>query len=62
MFWIAFLGMAFSWMLIKLGFLSATASFLSFVIKLLLLVLFVGMIAGVWFWLRSKKSRSSSQN
>ena len=62
MFWIAFLGMAFSWMLIKLGFLSATASFLAFVIKLLLLVLCVGTIAGVWFWWRSKEPGSASQS
>lgn len=55
MFWIAFLGIAFSWMLIKLGVLSATASFLTFVIKFLLLFLCVGTIAGVWFWWRSKK-------
>lgn len=62
MFWIAFLGLAFSWMLIKLGILSATAGILAFVVKLLLLVLFVGMIAGVWFWLRAKKPGSGSQS
>lgn len=62
MFWIAFLGLAFSWLFIKLGFLSATAGILAFVVKLLLLVIFAGLIAGVWFWLRKKSTGTPSQN
>ena len=62
MFWIAFLGLTFSWMLIKLGFLSATAGILVFVVKLLLFVIAVGLITAAWFWLRSKSTNSSSQN
>ncbi|HRK40403.1 MAG TPA: hypothetical protein PK347_18660, partial [Burkholderiaceae bacterium] len=45
MFWIAFLGLSFSWMLIKLGFLSATVGILAFVVKLLLFVIVAGLIA-----------------
>ena len=44
MFWIAFLGLAFSSMLIKLGLLSATASILAFVVKLLLFVIVAGLM------------------
>jgi len=62
MFWIAFLGLAFSWMLIKLGFLSATAGILVFVVKLLLFVIFAGLVAAAWFWLRKKRSGTASQN
>ena len=62
MFWIAFLGLAFSWMLIKLGFLSATAGILVFVVKLLLFVIFTGLIAAAWFWLRKKSTGTPSQN
>lgn len=62
MFWIAFLGLALSWMLIKLGFLSATAGILAFVVKLLLFAIFAGLIAGVWFWLRKKSTGSAGQN
>lgn len=54
MFWIAILGLALSLMLIKLGFLSATASLLMFVIKLLLFVMPVGLIAVAWSKFRSK--------
>jgi hypothetical protein len=61
MFWIAFLGLAFSGMFIKLGFLSATAGILAFVVKLLLLVIVVGLIAAVWFWLRKKSTGSPSK-
>ena len=48
MFWIALLGLALAWMMIKLGFLSATASVLMFVVKLLLLVILGGLIAAAW--------------
>lgn len=61
MFWIAFLGLAFSWMLIKLGFLSATAGILAFVVKLLLFVIVVGLIAAAWFWLRKKSTGNPSK-
>jgi len=56
MFWIAFLGLALAWMMIKLGFLSATASILMFVVKLLLLVILVGIIVAVWSKFRGKKA------
>lgn len=62
MFWIAFLGLAFSWMLIKLGFLSATAGILAFVVKLLLFAIFAGLIAAAWFWLRKKSTGAAGQN
>jgi len=54
MFWIAALGATLSWMLIKLGVMSATVGFLSLALKLLL-VLVVGAVL-VWSWtrLRSK--------
>ncbi|MBK7655876.1 MAG: hypothetical protein IPJ18_13130 [Betaproteobacteria bacterium] len=48
-------------MFIKLGFLSATAGILAFVVKLLLLVIVVGLIAAVWFWLRKKSTGSPSK-
>ncbi|MGV0960493.1 MAG: hypothetical protein ACOYB1_11720 [Limnohabitans sp.] len=62
MFWIAILGLALSWMMIKLGFLSATASILAFVVKLLLFVILAGVIAVVWSKLRSKATGTSNQN
>jgi hypothetical protein len=62
MFWIAFLGLAFSAMLIKLGLLSATASILAFVVKLLLFVIVAGLIVAAWFWLRKKGTRTADQN
>jgi hypothetical protein len=45
-----------AWMMIKLGFLSATASMLMFVVKLLLLVILVGLIVAVWSKVRGKKA------
>ena len=62
MFWIAFLGLAFSSMLIKLGFLSATAGILAFVVKLLLFVIVAGLIVAAWFWLRKKGTGTAGQN
>jgi type III secretory pathway component EscR len=62
MFWIAFLGLVFSAVLIKLGFLSATAGILAFVVKLLLFVIVAGLIVAAWFWLRKKVTRTASQN
>lgn len=62
MFWIAFLGLAFSLMLIKLGLLSATASILAFVVKLLLFVIVAGLIVAAWFWLRKKGTGTAGQN
>jgi hypothetical protein len=56
MFWIAFLCLMLAWMMIKLGFLSATASMLMFVVKLLLLVILVGLIVAVWSKVRGKKA------
>jgi hypothetical protein len=57
MFWIAFLAVALSWMMIKLGILSATASVLMFVVKLLLFVILVGLIAAVWSKFRGKAAK-----
>jgi uncharacterized membrane protein len=57
MFWITFLVMAFSWMLTKLGFLSATVGILSFAVKLLLIAIFVGTVAAV-FCSTAKKNQS----
>ena len=62
MFWIAFLGLALSSMLIKLGLLSATASILAFVVKLLLFVIVAGLIVVAWFWLRKKGTDTAGQN
>lgn len=62
MFWIAFLGLALSSMLIKLGLLSATASILAFVVKLLLFVIVAGLIVAAWFWLRKKGTGTAGQN
>jgi hypothetical protein len=54
MFWLALLCLAFSAMLIKLGFLSAFAGILVLVVKLLMLLLFVGLIGGAWVWIRRR--------
>lgn len=62
MFWIAILGLAFSCMLIKLGFLSATASILSLVVKLLIFAIVTGLIASAWFWLRRRTVATQVQN
>lgn len=62
MFWIALLGLSFSWMLIKLGFLSATAGILAFVVKLLLFVIVAGLIGAVWLLLSKKSTDSASEN
>jgi hypothetical protein len=62
MFWIAFLALALSWMMIKLGFLSATASMLMFVVKLLLLVILVGFLVLVWTRVRGKASEPATQD
>lgn len=57
MFWIAFLVMAFSWVLTKFGFLSATVGILSFAVKLLLVVIFVGTVAA-FICFNAKKTQS----
>jgi hypothetical protein len=63
MFWIAMLVFGFSWVLIKLGFLSATTGFLVFIIKVLIFVIVVGAIAFVWMKLRKKdKNKESDQD
>lgn len=62
MFWIATLGFSLSWMMIKLGFLSATASILMFVVKLLIFVIFIGLIAVAWYRFRNKATDTTSQN
>lgn len=56
MFWIAFLGLALSWLLAKLGFLSATVGILTLVIKVLLIVLVIGGITTMILWLRRRPS------
>lgn len=62
MIWIAAIVFGFSWVLIKLGFLSATASMLVFVVKLLVFVIIAGLIAFVWMKVRKKGSASAQQN
>lgn len=61
MFWIAILGISFSWLLAKFGFLSATVGILTLVIKLLLIALLIGSVSAAWFWLRKKTSGADSQ-
>lgn len=56
MFWIATLGLSFSWLLIKFGILSASVGILTMVIKLLVIAILVGSIAAAWFWPRKKTS------
>ena len=54
MFWITVLGLGLSWMLVKLGAMSATASFLMLALKLLLVLTVIGGLIGVWAWFRHK--------
>ena len=61
MFWIAIFGLFFSWLLIKLGVLSATVGILTMAIKLLLIPILVGSIAAAWFWLRKKTSGTADK-
>lgn len=63
MFWIAMLVFGFSWVLIKLGFLSATTGFLVLIIKVLIFMIVVGVIAFVWMKLRKKdKNKDPNQD
>ena len=62
MFWIALLGLAFSWMFIKLGFLSATVGILIFIVKILLFAIGAGLVASILFRLRKKSTSTSTQN
>lgn len=62
MFWIAILGLSFSSMLIKLGHVSATASILTFVVKLLIFGIFVGLLTAAWFWYRKKNADAADKN
>lgn len=61
MFWIAILGISFSWLLSKFGFLSATVGILTMVIKLLLIAILFGSITAAWFWLRKKTSGTADK-
>ncbi len=54
MFWIATIGLALSWMLIKLGIMSATASFLTIALKLALTLMVIGFLISAWVWFRRK--------
>ena len=56
MFWIALLGLTLSWLLTKLGFLSATVGVLTLLIKAMLIVLFIGVIATMILWFRRRTS------
>jgi hypothetical protein len=56
MFWIALLGLTLSWLLTKLGFLSATVGVLTLVIKFMVIVLLIGALTAVILWLRKKTS------
>jgi hypothetical protein len=58
--WITLLSLTLSFMLIKLGALSATASILAFVVKLLLFAILTGLIAAAWLWLRKKFAHAAS--
>lgn len=62
MIWIAAIVFGFSWVLIKLGFLSATASMLGFVVKVLVFVIIASLIAFVWMKVRKKGSTSANQD
>lgn len=54
MFWIALLGLTLSWLLTKLGFLSATVAVLTLALKVLLIVLVIGAITTTMLWFRRK--------
>ena len=54
MFWIALLGLTLSWLLTKLGFLSATVGVLTLALKVLLIVLVIGAITTTMLWFRRK--------
>ena len=54
MFWIALLGLTLSWLLTKLGFLSATVAVLTLALKVLLIVLVIGVITAMVLWFRRK--------
>lgn len=55
MFWIALLGLTLSWLLTKLGFLSATVAVLTLApSKVLLIVLVIGVITAMVLWFRRK--------
>lgn len=61
MFWIAIFGFFLVWMLTKFGVLSATVGILAMVIKLLVIVLLIGAVAAVWFWLRKKNPGATAK-
>ena len=54
MFLIAFLILAFSVILVKFGFLSATAGILAALVKVLLVLLLVAVAFGAWLWFRKR--------
>ena len=54
MFWIALLRLTLSWLLTKLGFLSATVAVLTLALKVLLIVLVIGVITAMVLWFRRK--------
>lgn len=56
MFWIALLGLSLSWFLVKLGFLSAKVGLLTALVKVLLIVFFIGSIVALILWLCIKTS------
>jgi hypothetical protein len=56
MFWIALLGLTLSWLLIKMGFLSATVGVLTLVIKAMLIVLLIGVIMTMILCFRRRTS------
>ena len=62
MFWITVMGLALSWMLIKLGMLSATANFLMMGLKMALALLVIGGVIGVWAWLRRRFWNTKKRN
>ena len=61
MFWIGFFGLTLTWLLTKLGFLSATVGILTMVIKLLIAAIVLGSIAAAWYFLRSKVTAAADK-
>lgn len=55
MFWMALVFLSLSWVLTKFGVLSATVSFLTIAIKLLLVLGLLGMLVAVFFFWRRKR-------
>ncbi len=62
MFWIAFLGLSLSWMLVRLGVMSTTVNFLMMGLKLMLVLMVIGGVIGAWAWFRRRFSNDRNKN